>query len=53
MPMWTVVASGEREHVVRADDLEVAAGALIFRTGGAITLVYAPGGYEWARLEEQ
>jgi hypothetical protein len=54
MPMWTVIVKpGEREHVVRADALEVSAGALIFRTGGAVARVYAPNGYEWARLEEE
>lgn len=54
MPMWTVVVSpDEREHVVRADALEVAAGALIFTTGGVVTRVYAPTGYDWVRLDEE
>lgn len=52
--MWTVVVRpDEREHVVRADSLEVSAGALIFRTGGVVTQVYAPNGYEWVRLEQE
>lgn len=52
--MWTVVAMpDEREHVVRADTLEVSAGALIFATGGLVTRVYAPTAYAWVRLEEE
>ena len=54
MPMWTVIVRpDEREHVVRADALEVSGGALIFTTGGVITLVYAPNGYQSVRLEEE
>jgi hypothetical protein len=54
MPMWTVVVNpAEREHLVRADALEVSAGALIFTAGGIVTQVYAPNGYEWARLEKE
>lgn len=54
MPIWTVIVSpDEREHVVRAEELEVAAGALIFRRGGVITQVFAPTGYASVRLEDE
>lgn len=52
--MWTVIVRpDEREHVMRADALEVSAGALIFTTGGVVTRVYAPNGYEYVRLDEE
>jgi hypothetical protein len=54
MPRWTVIVRpDEREFVVSADALEVSGGALIFTTSGVITRVYAPGAYEWVRLDEE
>lgn len=53
MSLWTVVGPEDHEHAVRADTLEVSGGALVFATGGVVTRVYAPTGYEWVRLEEE